>query len=149
VTGPSHPPLQPVGSAQAAGRDRQSGATKFASPSRTLALCLGSLAVMAPWPLLLILLMRPQFESPSDAYLFFGGITMFPLMVLALFGTVSEGTLVAIFMAAWLAAALVPDLWLRKRLASRRAIVVLLGAQALFSLAQGVMGALLLIGRSI
>ena len=149
MTGPSHPPLEPVGSAPAASRDRPAGATKIGSPSRILALCLGSLAVMAPWPLLLILLMRPQFESPSDAYLFFGGITMFPLMVLALFGAVSEGTLVAIFMAAWLAAALVPGLCLRRRLASRRAIVVLLGAQALFSLAQAVMGALLLIGRSI
>jgi len=30
---------------------------------------------------------------------------------------VSEGALIAIFMAVWLAAALVPDLWLRKRLA--------------------------------
>jgi hypothetical protein len=118
-------------------------------PSRTLALCLASFAVMAPWPLLGMLLLRSQFESSADAFLFFGGITLFPLLILALFGSVSEDVLIAILMLVWFAAALIPSLWIRRRIGSWRGVAGLLGAQALFSLAQAVMGALLLIGRSV
>ncbi len=128
---------------------QQNEAPKIGSPLRTLALCFASLAVMALWPLLGILLLRTQFESASDAYFFFGGVTMFPLMILALFGSVSEEVIIAIFMVVWFAVALLPAIVLRKHLAARRAVGALLGVQALFSFAQAVMGALLLIGRSV
>lgn len=128
---------------------QQNESQKIGSPWRTLALCFASLAVMALWPSLGILLMRAQFESASDAYFFFGGVTMFPLMILALFGSVSEEVIIAIFMVVWFAVALLPAIVLRKHLSARWAVGVLLGAQALFSFVQAVMGALLLIGRSV
>lgn len=122
---------------------------KVPTPLRTLALCLGSLAVMSPWPLIGILLMHPTFDRSSEAFLLFGGITLFPLMLLALFGSPSEELLIALFMLVWLAAAVVPGLWLRRRLGSWWAAAVLLSVQTLFSAAQAVMGALLIIGKSV
>ncbi len=116
---------------------------------RILALCLGSLAVMAPWPLLGIMLTRPYFDEASEAFMLFGGITMFPLMILALFGSVSEEVLIVLMMLVWLAAAVVPGFWLRRRLMSWRAIGVLLGTQSAFSLAQALMGALLILGKNV
>lgn len=119
------------------------------TPIRTLALCIGSIAVMLPWPLLGILLLQSSFDRASEAFLFFGGITLFPLMILALFGSTSEEVLVVLLMLVWLAAAVVPGLWLRGRLSSRTAIGDLLGVQSAFSLAQAVMGAMLIIGKSV
>ena len=116
---------------------------------RTLALCVGSIVVMAPWPLLGILVMRSSFEQPTEAFFFFGGITLFPLMILALFGSPSEEVLIALFMLVWLTAAVIPDLWLRRRLRSWSAIGGLLGAQAAFSFAQAAMGAMLILGKNV
>lgn len=110
---------------------------------------LGSLAVMAPWPLFGIVLMQPLFEKSSEAFMLFGGITLFPLMILALFGSPSEEVLITLFMLVWMAAVVVPGFWLRRRLRSWLAIVGLLGAQSAFSLAQAVMGALLIVGKSV
>jgi len=104
---------------------------------------------MLPWPLLGILLMQSLFDKASEAFFFFGGITLFPLMILALFGSPSEEVLITLFMLVWLAAAAVPDLWLRRRLKSWMAIGVLLGVQSAFSLAQALMGALLIVGKSV
>lgn len=61
----------------------------------------------------------------------FGGVTMFPLRVLALVGTVSEGVLVGILLVEWLA--------------SRRTICLLHIVPALLSLASTMMRALVLI----
>lgn len=123
--------------------------SKVRSPLHFAALCLGSLAIMTPWPLLGILLLRSQFDQPTEAFLFLGGITMFPLMILALFGSVPESTLLVIVSLVWLAAATVPNFWFRRRLRSWSAVAGLLGAQAGFSLAQALMGALLIIGKSV
>lgn len=119
------------------------------TPLRILALGLGSLAVMAPWPLLGIMLMRPYFDEGSEAFMLFGGVTLFPLMILALLGPVSEELLIALFMLVWLAIAVLPDLWLHRRLGSWLAIGTLLGLQSAFSLAQAVMGALLILGKNV
>jgi hypothetical protein len=116
---------------------------------RTLALCIGSIAAMTPWPLLGIMLTQPYFDKGSEAFMLFGGITLFPLMILALFGSVSEETLIVLFMLVWLAAAVAPDLWLRRRLTSWGAVGILLGIQSAFSLAQAVMGALLVVGKNV
>ncbi len=93
--------------------------------------------------------MHSSFEQPSEAFFFFGGITLFPLMILALFGSVSEELLIVLFMLVWLAAAVMADLWFRRRLSSWTAIGVLLGAQSVFSLAQALMGALRIISKNI
>ena len=123
--------------------------SRVGTPLRTLVLCLASLAVMLPWPLLGIALLHSAFDRESEAFMFFGGITLFPLMILALFGSVSEEVLIAIFMLVWLTVAVVPDVWLRRRLRSWMAIGILLGVQSAFSLAQALMGALLIIGKSV
>ena len=145
IAPPTHPATQPG----PIGGSRTLALSKIGTPMRTLALCIGSIAVMLPWPLLGILLLQSLFDRPSEAFFFFGGITLFPLMILALFGSPSEEVLITIFMLVWLGAAVVPDLWLRRRLRSWMAIGVLLGVQSAFSLAQALMGALLLVGKSV
>lgn len=116
---------------------------------RGLALCIASLAVMVPWPLLGILATRSLFDRPSEAFLLFGGITMFPMMILAIFGSFSEEVYIVLMMLVWCAAAIVPNLWVRRRLTSWSAVAVLLGIQAAFSIAQALMGAFLIIGKSV
>ena len=112
-------------------------------------LCLGSLAVMAIWPLLGTLMLRSSFEQPTDAFFFFGGLTLFPLMILAIFGSFSEQVHITIILLVWLAAVVVPVVWYRRSMTSWRAIGRLLRAQSAFSLGQAVMGALLMLGRSV
>lgn len=114
-----------------------------------LALCVASLAVMAPWPLLGMLLLHAQFDRPSEAFMFLGGITLFPLMILALLGSPSEEALIVLVALVWFAVALLPHLLIRKRLASGGAVGGLLAVQSAFSLAQAVMGAMLIIGKSV
>ncbi|MBX3407769.1 MAG: hypothetical protein KF869_13505 [Phycisphaeraceae bacterium] len=119
------------------------------SPRSILALVLGSLAVMVPWPLLGILLMQSSFDRETEAFMLFGGITLFPLMLLALFGAPSEEVLIGLMMLVWLATAVVPGLMLRRRLRSWLAIGGLLGVQSAFSFAQAVMGVLLIVGKNV
>lgn len=141
VTPPAHPVLDE--------HSPQPAPSRIGTPLRTLALCLGSFAVMVPSPLLGIVLTQPYFDKGSEAFLLFGGITMFPLMILALFGSVPEVVLIVLIVFVWLAGAVVPDVWLRRRLRSWRDIGGLLATQTAFSLAQAVMGALLIVGKSV
>lgn len=146
---PRHPPItptMPVGDET----HRCGGAdSKVGGPLRSLALCVASLAVMAPWPLLGTLLLHAQFDRPSEAFMFLGGITLFPLLILAVLGNPPEEVLLVIVALVLLAAALLPDFWLRERLVSRGAVVGLLAAQSAFALAQALMGAMLIIGKSV
>ena len=146
---PNHPPMTPT--VTIGEEPHRSGglAPKIGSPLRALALCLASLAAMAPWPLLGTLLLQAQFDRPSEAFMFLGGITLFPLMILALFGNPSEELLIVVIAMVWLSAALLPDFWLRKRFASWGAVGGLLAAQSAFALAQALMGAMLIIGKSV
>lgn len=80
----------------------QPAPSEVRTPFSILALVLGSLAVMEPRPLLGILLMRSLFDNASEAFFFFGGINLFPLMMLALFGSPSEEVLITLFMRGWL-----------------------------------------------
>lgn len=146
---PSHIRAQPVRPTEFNDLSRRPAPSKIGTPLRTLALCLGSLVVMVPWPLMGILLTQPYFDKGSEAFMPFGGITLFPLMILALFGSVSEDVLLLLIMLVWLAAAVVPDVWLRRRLTSWTAIGVLLGVQSALSLAQAAMGALLILGKNV
>ncbi len=119
------------------------------TPTRILAHGAVSLAAMLPWPLLGILLLSSQLDKPSEAGIFFGGVTLFPLTILALFGSVPEEALLAIILVVWLAAAFAPWILLRRFLDSRGAIIGLLALQAVFSIAQAAMGALLVVGKSV
>lgn len=149
MTAPSHEEAQSVVPPRHFDPVRQPAPSKVGTPLRALALILGSLAVMVPWPLLGILLMQSSFDKETEAFMSFGGITLFPLMILALFASPSEEVLIVLIMLVWLAAAVVPGLWLRRRLRSWWSIGALLGAQSAFSLAQAVMGALLIVGKNI
>ena len=140
-TPPTRPPLDVPASPPAP--------SMVGTPLRLLALCLGSLVAMAPWPLLGILLTQSLFDRDSEAFMLFGGITLFTLMVLALFGSPSEEVLIAVLMLVWIAVALLPGALFRRRLRSRAAIGVLLGAQSVFALLQAAMGALLVVGKSV
>ncbi len=119
------------------------------SALRTLKVALASLAVMAPWPLVGVLLLHSQFDRNSEAFFFFGGITLFPLMILALFGDVSEAVLIVILMIVWLAVALLPSLIWRKQLEPPGRFTALLAVQSLFAFLQSAMGAMLIIGKSV
>ncbi len=146
---PSHARTEPASPPELNDLGGRRAAPEAGHPLRTLALCLGSIAVMAPWPLLGILLTHTSFDKTSEAFLLFGGLTMFPLMILALFGSVPEEVNIVVLMLVWLAAAVVPDVRLRRRLGSWKAIGGLLGVQSAFSLAQATMGALLIFGKNV
>ena len=96
-----------------------------------------------------IMLVRSVFERESEALALFGGVTLFPLMILGIFVPLPEPVILGVMVLVWFAAALVPDLLLRRRLRTWPGIAALLGMQSGFSLAQAVMGALLLMGRSV
>ncbi|HMN97562.1 MAG TPA: hypothetical protein PKC43_13800 [Phycisphaerales bacterium] len=131
------------------GQKRPRDASKAGTLVGGTTISVASLAVMMPWPLLGIMLTRSLFDGQAEAFLLFGGVTLLPLMVIALFGSISERALIAIFMLVWLAAAVLPGLWLRRRLRSWSALGVLLGVQSAFSLAQAAMGALMIIGKNV
>ena len=126
MNSPGHAHPQPTMNTQDNELNRQTASSKIRTPFQFLALFLASLTVMAPWPLIGILLTRTSFEEPTEAFMLFGGITLFPLMILALFGSVSEFVFIAIFMIVWVAAAAIPILWLHRRLKSWSSIIGLL-----------------------
>lgn len=148
MTAPSRAREGSVGAAERDEPDQPRRASKVGTPLRTLALCLASLAVMAPWPLLGIMLTRSLFDTPSEAIGLFGGVTLFFLIPLA-FVPGSDEVIPSIMLLVWCAMALIPDLALRRHLNSWWAVIGLLGIQTVFSFAQAVMGALLIIGKSV
>ena len=113
-----------------------------------MALCLASFGVMVPWPLLGILLTHTYFDNRNEASLLFGGMTGIPLAILALVG-LSETAFISLILLVWVATAVVPDIWLARRLSSRRAVFKLLGAQTAFSFAQAAMGAMMTFGKAV
>ena len=65
---PSPVRIEPVSPPVVNDLTAQCAASKIGTPLRTLALCLASIAVMAPWPLLGILLTRSSFDHASEAF---------------------------------------------------------------------------------
>lgn len=149
MTAPDHTREESIRPAERDDPGRRQPASKVGGPLRTLALCLVSLAVMAPWPLLGIMLAHPYFDRSSEAIGLFGGITLFFLIPLALLSVPSEGLLLTIMMLVWIATALIPDLALRRHLTAWWAVALLLGLQTAFAFAQAVMGLLLIVGKSV
>ena len=143
-----HPPTEPRGPTGVAEDGGGNAAPHAPTVRGVLGLCLASFAVMLPWPLLAILATHSYFDNRNEAILLFGGITGIPLAILTLVG-LSETAMLSLIVLAWIAAAIVPDIWLARRLASRRAIFTLLGVQAAFSLAQAAMGALMIFGKAV
>ena len=130
-------------------QDRPRSASSGGALLSILARCAGSLAVMSPWPALGVLLLRSQLEQPSEGFFFVGGITLLPLMILAIFGSAPEEVLIGICLLVWLSVAVLPWILFRRHLGSRWAVVGMLALQSLFALAQALMGALLVIGKSV
>lgn len=122
--------------------------SRITTPWHRVVLGLASLAVMLPWPLLGILLVRSQFDDPSEAAMLFGGVTLFPLIVLAFFGF-ADAVYAVLMMLVWVAAVVVPGVWFRRRLVSWRAVAGLLGGQSAFSFGQAAMGVMLIVGKSV
>ncbi|MDX2018209.1 MAG: hypothetical protein SFY95_11305 [Planctomycetota bacterium] len=123
-------------------------ASKVATPMRGVLLCGASLAAMAPWPALGIVVSREQFDTPAEAFALFGGVTLLPLMLLMLV-KVPVGVVYAIIVLVWAGAAIAPAVWLRRRLTTWWAIVGLVAAQSAFSLVQAAAAAMLILGKGV
>ncbi len=146
--GAGSPPTQPHDSI---GVDEQGVRTPAPDAPKVpgvLTLCLASFGVMVPWPLLAILITHSHFDNWNEASLLFGGITGIPIAILTIVG-LPPALLPPLLVLLWVAAAVVPDIWLARRLSSRRAVLILLGAQTAFSFAQAVMGALMIFGKAV
>jgi hypothetical protein len=113
-----------------------------------MSLRLASFVVMVPWPLLAIPATHSNFDNGDEASLLFGGITGIPLATLTLVG-LPPAVFPWLFVLVWVAAAVVPGIWLARRLSSRRAVFILLGVQAAFSFAQAAMGVLMIFGKAV
>ena len=108
-----------------------------------------SLLVMTPWPLLGLLGLHAHFDRATEWFVLLGGVTMFPLPLVALFASPSEEVTALVVTLVWIAAWLLPVVVFRNRLVSWRRVGGLLGAQSLFALPQAVMGALLVLGKDV
>lgn len=97
---------------------------------------------------LAILATHSYFDNGDEASLLFGGITGIPLAILTLVG-LPPAVLPWLLVLVWVAAAVVPGIWLARRLSSRRAVFILLGVQAAFSYAQAAMGVLMIFGKAV
>ena len=119
-------------------------------PVRWLFVYLSSLAVMAPWPLLAILLTYSSFDDPGEVALLFGGITSIFLLIPTLFfGSVSEDSFAVIIYVVWVLAFLLPPLLLARRMRSPNALLVLFAMQSAFSLGQAALGAFMIFGKTV
>ena len=144
----AHPPTRPLEAPELDDRGTPDVPPGARSLRGVVALCLGSLAVMAPWPLLATLLTRSSFDDSGEAILLFGGITAIPVVILTALG-LPEAMFELLVIGVWCAAAVVPDVWLARRLTSWQTICWLLGVQTAFSFAQAVMGALMIFGKDV
>ena len=121
-------------------------------PVRWLLVYLSSLAAMAPWPLLAILLTYSSFDESGEVALLFGGITsIFLVIPMLFFGSVSEDSFAVIIYVVWVLALLLPPLipLLTRRMRSPYALPVLFAMQSAFSLAQAALGAPMIFGKDV
>ncbi len=73
------------------------------------------------------LITHSHFDNSDEASLLFGGITGIPLAILTLVG-LPPAVFPSLLVLVWVAAVVVPDIWLAHRLSSQRAVFILLGA---------------------
>ncbi|MHC5028260.1 MAG: hypothetical protein ACYTGR_16020 [Planctomycetota bacterium] len=119
------------------------------SPTRVFMVTLSGLGVMLPWPLLLLVLLQSHLDQPDEVMLLFGGVT--GLLILAV-GAVTTMVSEAVFCLAigviWALALLLPPICLARRLRSRGVVLWILGGQAVFSIAQALLGAMMIVGKA-
>ncbi|MBC04467.1 MAG: hypothetical protein CMJ34_14370 [Phycisphaerae bacterium] len=107
-----------------------------------------SLVVMAVWPLLGTASNLPA--GIDGLVLLLGGVTIIlsvPIMMVT--GSFPEPVTTGLVILLWVLVWLLPAWSFRRRLRSRRAVIVLLLVQSLFSLAQTVMGTLMWLAREV
>lgn len=148
MRGAGSPPTEPREPSGVDGRLSRKSNPIAPSFRGMLALCFASLVVMVPWPLLAILATHSYFDILDETSLLFGGITGIPIAILTLVGF-PAAWLPPVLILSWVAAAIVPDIWLARRLSSWRAAFILLGAQTSFSFAQAAMGVLMIFGKAV
>lgn len=104
---------------------------------------------MAPWPVFGIGLCHygGLLDRPDEAILLFGGITVFPALIGAVLGVDSEAFYNGLILGVWFLALLGPAAFVAFRRPQRWVILLVLGLQLAFSIAQAGMGLLLLIGK--
>ncbi len=148
MTQNTRPPISTTDPPEAGGAAESATAATARTIARLLALCVGSLAVMAPWPFLAYLATRSLFDSPDEVIMLLGGVTGLALLIFAFFGMSNE-VFKMVLLVAWVAAAIVPDFWLGRRPMTWKAIGWLLAAQAAFSFAQAALGGMVILGKSV
>lgn len=148
MNGDATPPTEPREPIGVDGRLSRTFPPTAPSFRGVMSLCLASFVVMLPWPLLAILATHSYFDNGDEASLLFGGITGIPVAILTLVG-LPPAVLPWLLVLVWVAAAVVPGIWLARRLSSRRAVFILLGVQAAFSFAQAAMGVLMIFGKAV
>ncbi len=141
------PPIPPRASPGDVDAWARNAAANAPTKRGVLTWCIASLAAMLPWPLLAILATHGYFDRANEAILLFGGITGIPLAILSVVG-LSETTMLAVILVVWIAAAIVPALWLWRGRASGQTALIVLALQSAFSLAQAGMGALMIYGKA-
>lgn len=108
-----------------------------------------SLLLMLPWPLIAAILLWDQFDQANEALLMLGGLTamlLFPLILAGQYADILFATAISLV---WLIAWLAPPLLLRRRVAGDSGVLAMWAGQTIFAILQVVMGALLIIGKSV
>ena len=105
---------------------------------------------MLPWPLfgISLCMMGAIFEQANDFTLLFGGVTLIFLLPLALVDP-PEWVLVVIFIFVWIFVFVLPALLVALGKLRKNNLIVAYVLQAVFSVAQAVLGMLMIVGRSV
>lgn len=106
---------------------------------------------MAPWPLFGFVASKSLglIDQNDEIALLFGGITIFPLLIVHALLNTSESMLNILIYVAWFAVAVLPPLMLARWLAKRSRLFWMLGTLSAFSLVQALMGGLMLLTKSV
>ena len=106
---------------------------------------------MAPWPLIGIVATNSlgMVERNDEIALLFGGITIFPLLIINVLLNTNESILNIMIYVTWFAVAVLPPLLLARWLEKRSRLFWMLGTLSAFSLAQALMGGLMLLTKSV
>lgn len=135
-TPPTHPPSTPELDPFCPGR---------------LRCVLYAILVMAPWPLIGLAITKALgvLGGTNEISLLFGGITIFPLLIVHALLNTSESILNILIYVAWFAVAVLPPLLLARWLEKRSRLFWMLGTLSAFSLVQALMGGLMLLTKSV
>jgi len=116
-----------------------------------LAVYVLSFAAMVPWPVLGTLGLRAidAFDKWWELTILFGGFTMLGLLPVAIFVDLPEAVYAGVYVLVWLIALLAVPPLVRTRWKTRRAMFVTIICLGVFSLGQALLGAMMIVGRSV